>query len=80
MWSNRADIDLPSWLLDDVALLPFNMIRRERRAREVSGELVERLSAGELHLGVQRFDFADAALALDELRAGRVRGRAVLTR
>ncbi|MBO0877796.1 MAG: zinc-binding dehydrogenase, partial [Pseudonocardia sp.] len=75
----RVSIDLPSWLLDEVALLPVNMIRRERRAREVFGELVQRLSAGELYLDVQRFDLADAAHALDALRAGQVRGRAVLT-
>jgi NADPH2:quinone reductase len=71
-------VDLPSWLLDDVALLPVNMIRQERRAREVAGDLVKRLSAGELQVGVQRYEFADAALALEDLRAGRVRGRAVL--
>ncbi|WP_028921020.1 quinone oxidoreductase family protein [Pseudonocardia acaciae] len=75
----RLTVDLPSWLLDDVALLPLNMIRRERRAREVSADLVRRLSAGELHLDVQRFDLADAARALDDLRAGQIRGRAVLT-
>ncbi|QUH02035.1 zinc-binding dehydrogenase [Saccharopolyspora erythraea] len=74
-----VSIDLPSWLLDDVALLPVNMIRREHRAREVAGELVEKLSAGELHVAVQQFDLADAAAALDELRAGRLRGRAVVT-
>lgn len=71
-------VDLPSWLLDDVALLPVNMIRQERRARAVAGDLVKRLSAGELSLAVQKYEFADAALALEDLRAGRVRGRAVL--
>jgi NADPH2:quinone reductase len=55
------------------------MIRRERRAREVAGELVKRLAVGELGVAVQQFDLADAALALDELGAGRVRGRAVVT-
>ncbi|WP_216896878.1 quinone oxidoreductase family protein [Nocardia alni] len=74
----EARIDLPSWLLDDVALLPVNMIRRERRAREVAGPLIERLAAGELSVPVQRFDLADAATALDLLRAGRIRGRAVV--
>lgn len=74
----RAGIDLPSWLLNDVALLPVNMIRRERRAREIAGGLVERLSSGGLRVGVQRFALDDTALALDELRAGRVRGRAVV--
>lgn len=74
----RAEIDLPSWLLDDVALLPVNMIRQERRAREVAGELVERLSAGELQVAVERFGIADIARALEALRSGQVRGRAVL--
>ena len=74
----RVELDLPSWLLDDVALLPVNMIRRERRAREVSAELVGRLAAGELRLAVETFDLADTAAALDALRAGRVRGRAVV--
>ncbi|WP_191243618.1 quinone oxidoreductase family protein [Amycolatopsis deserti] len=71
-------VDLPSWLLDDVALMPVNMIRRERRAREIAGDLVKRLSAGELRVAVQRYDLAEAASALADLRAGRVRGRAVL--
>ncbi|MGM1061571.1 quinone oxidoreductase family protein [Saccharothrix sp. Mg75] len=71
-------VDLPSWLLDDVALLPVNMIRRERRAREVAGDLVKRLAAGELRVGVQEYAFADAASAVEDLKAGRVRGRAVL--
>ncbi|WP_439657641.1 quinone oxidoreductase family protein [Lentzea sp. HUAS TT2] len=71
-------VDLPSWLLDDVALLPLNMIRRERRAREVADDLAKRLSAGELRVDVQRYAFADAASAVEDLKAGRVRGRAVL--
>lgn len=74
----RAEIDLPSWLLDDVALLPVNMIRQERRAREVAGELAGRLSAGALQVAVERFGIADTARALDALRSGRVRGRAVV--
>ncbi|MFJ7945046.1 zinc-binding alcohol dehydrogenase family protein [Streptomyces sp. NPDC096354] len=71
-------LDLPSWLLDEVALLPVNMIRQERRAREVSAELVRRLSTGELSLAVEKFGMAQAPAALDALRNGRVRGRAVL--
>ncbi|MFD4228181.1 zinc-binding alcohol dehydrogenase family protein [Streptomyces sp. NPDC058545] len=71
-------LDLPSWLLDEVALLPVNMIRQERRAREVSAELVRRLSTGELSLPVEKFGLAEAPAALDALRNGRVRGRAVL--
>lgn len=74
----RAEIDLPSWLLDDVALLPVNMIRQERRAREVAAELVARLAAGKLQVAVERFDLADIARALEALRSGRIRGRAVV--
>ncbi|MFC8358700.1 zinc-binding alcohol dehydrogenase family protein [Streptomyces griseorubiginosus] len=74
----HVELDLPSWLLDEVALLPVNMIRHERRAREVSGDLVRRLAEGELTLAVEEFGLADAPAALDALRGGRVRGRAVL--
>ena len=74
----RTEIDLPSWLLDDVALLPLNMIRQERRAREVAPELVARLAAGELRVAVERFGIADIARALEALRSGRIRGRAVV--
>lgn len=74
----KVEIDLPSWLLDDVALLPVNMIRQERRAREVAADLAQRLATGELRLDVESFPLARAAHALDQLRAGQVRGRAVL--
>ncbi|HEY1699629.1 MAG TPA: zinc-binding dehydrogenase [Trebonia sp.] len=75
---SRAEIDLPSWLLDDVALLPVNMIRQERRARQIAPDLVRQLSAGELEVAVERFSLADIARALDALRSGRLRGRAVI--
>ncbi|WP_037362345.1 quinone oxidoreductase family protein [Amycolatopsis orientalis] len=74
----EAKVDLPSWLLDDVALLPVNMIRREREAREACGDLIKKLSEGELEVRVQRYRLADAGAALADLKAGRVRGRAVL--
>ncbi|MFG1682610.1 zinc-binding alcohol dehydrogenase family protein [Nonomuraea sp. NPDC049269] len=71
-------VDLPSWLLDDVALLPVNMVRQERRAREVAPALIDRLATGELTLEVERFDLSEIAKALELLRDGRVRGRAVV--
>lgn len=71
-------VDLPSWLLDDVALLPVNMVRQERRAREIAPLLVEWLLAGELRLNVERFDLSEIGRALELLRDGRVRGRAVV--
>jgi NADPH:quinone reductase-like Zn-dependent oxidoreductase len=74
----RVELDLPSWLLDEVALLPVNMIRQERRAREVAGDLVRRLSSGELTVAVEKFGLDEVPQALDALRNGRVRGRAVV--
>ena len=74
----RTELDLPTWLLDDVALLPVNMIRREKRARQLADGLVDLLADGALSLSVERFALADAAHALERLRSGRIRGRAVL--
>lgn len=74
----RTEIDLPSWLLDDVALLPVNMIRQERRAREIAPGLMRQLSAGELAITVRRFGLADTARVLDDLRSGQLAGRAVV--
>jgi NADPH:quinone reductase-like Zn-dependent oxidoreductase len=74
----RAEIDLPSWLLDDVALLPVNMIRQERRAREIAPELVRMLAAGELQVAVERFSLGEVARALEALRSGSLKGRAVV--
>jgi NADPH2:quinone reductase len=71
-----ATLDLPNWLLTDVALLPLNMIRRERRARELMPGLVEQLAAGKLEVAVETVRLEDAADALARISAGRVRGRA----
>jgi NADPH2:quinone reductase len=72
------ELDLPRWLLDDVALLPVNMIRRERAIRPHLPELEALLAAGELTLAVEEFAMADAARALDLLASGGLRGRAVI--
>ncbi|HEX6360644.1 quinone oxidoreductase family protein [Actinophytocola sp.] len=72
-------LDLPNWLLEDVALLPVNMIRRDATAREHAPMLARLLATGELALEVESFDMADAATALDRLATGGLRGRAVLT-
>lgn len=71
-------LDLPNWLLQDVALLPVNMIRRDRQARALAEELAPLLVSGELTLDVQEFAFTDTARALELLGSGGVRGRAVL--
>lgn len=71
-------LDLPNWLLQDVALLPVNMIRREAAARERAPWLLELLTTGDLTLEVERFGLAEAAEALRRLATGGLRGRAVL--
>lgn len=73
-----VELDLPSWLLDDVALLPVNMIRSEGRARAVSGELMALLAAGDLVLDVETFALDDAPEGLARLAAGQVYGRAAV--
>lgn len=71
-------IDLPNWLLSDVALLPVNMMRRTDRQAELAPVMIERLVAGDLTLAVQRFGLEDIAEALTAMREGRVAGRAVV--
>ncbi len=71
-------LDVPSWLLDDVALLPVNMIRRDASALEYAPLLAELLAKGELTLEVQSYPMAEAAKALQLLATGGLRGRAVL--
>ena len=71
-------LDLPNWLLQDVALLPLNMIRRDRQARALAAELAPLLVSGELQVEVERFGLADAGRALELLSSGKLRGRAVL--
>jgi len=65
-------------LLDDVALLPVNMIRREAAALEYAPLLAELLAKGELQLEVQSFAMDEAAQALHLLATGGLRGRAVI--
>jgi NADPH2:quinone reductase len=71
-------LGLSNWLLDDVALLPVNMIRREREARALLPELAAMLVSGDLTLDHESFGMDDLGQALELLRTGRVRGRAVV--
>ena len=71
-------LDLPNWLLQDVALLPTNMIRRSREARQYAEELAHLLVTGELTLVVEEFGFDDAATVFDRMAKGGLKGRAVL--
>lgn len=74
-----ASIDLPSWLLSDVSLLPVNMIRNEGRARQIMPDLIGKLATGELHVDAETFALEDIAEGLARLRDGSVRGRAVIS-
>ncbi|PIF74333.1 NADPH2:quinone reductase [Variovorax sp. 54] len=71
-------LDIAHFLQRDVALLPLNMFRREAAGRAAAPELLSRLADGRLHLDVQPFALADAALALDWIAQRGHRGRAVL--
>lgn len=71
-------LQLPNWLLQDVALLPTNMIRRDREARALADQLAPLLVQGELNLDVESFGFEDAARVIELLGAGKLKGRAVL--
>ncbi|WP_230591081.1 quinone oxidoreductase family protein [Rhodococcoides fascians] len=75
---NDVSIGLSNWLLDDVALLPVNMIRREESARATVPELAALLAAGDLTLDYESFSLDETGIALDKLGAGKVRGRAVV--
>jgi NADPH:quinone reductase len=73
-----VEIDLPSWLLTDVALLPVNMIRNERRAQQIAPALIRLLAEGNLHVDVETVPVESIADGLVRLREGRVRGRVVV--
>ncbi|MDP9893061.1 NADPH2:quinone reductase [Variovorax boronicumulans] len=71
-------LDIAHFLQRDVALLPLNMFRREAEGRAAAPELLARLADGRLHLDVQSFALADAAIALEWIAQRGHRGRAVL--
>lgn len=75
---NDVAIGLANWLLDDVALLPVNMMRRDAGARAALPELAALLAAGELTMGIETFTLDETAAAVEMLKRGQVRGRAVI--
>ena len=72
-----ATLDLPNWLLDDVALLPVNMMRRQKSARACAPKMAQMLARGDLHLAVESYSFSDSADVLAKLETGGLHGRAV---
>ncbi|GAA0514916.1 zinc-binding alcohol dehydrogenase [Paractinoplanes deccanensis] len=75
----EATVDLPNWLLADVALLPVNMMRHGRRGQELSPALSAQLAAGTLTLAIEQVPVEAAADALARLAKGQTRGRLVVT-
>jgi len=75
---STLQLDIAHFLQRDVALLPLNMFRQEAAGRAAAPELLARLADGRLHLEVQSFALADAAIALDWISQRGHRGRAVL--
>ena len=71
-------LDLPNWLLDDVALLPVNMLHRHAQGEAVADEMSMLLESGELTLAVDAYRLDRAAEAVDALRTGRANGRVAL--
>ena len=74
-----AGMDLPAWLLSDVAVLPVNTISRAAAASRCDPELRAMLEDGRLTLNLEEFPLAAIGDAVTRLRSGLVRGRAVLT-
>lgn len=73
-----ATLDLPNWLLGDVAVLPVNLLRRAGEGNAVVDELTALLVAGELAVTFETFAMSEVEGALRRLVAGQVRGKAVL--
>ena len=74
-----ANMDLPAWLLSDVAVLPVNTISRAAAASRCDPELRAMLEDGRLTLNLEVFPLADVGEAVTRLRSGFVRGRAVIS-
>ncbi|WP_336213184.1 quinone oxidoreductase family protein [Nonomuraea sp. LPB2021202275-12-8] len=75
----RVELDLPARLAHDVDLRFVNMQRRAPQAFAVAGELLLRLSKGELTLALDRYPLDRVADAWQALAGGTAAGRVVLT-
>lgn len=71
-------VDLPNWLLSDVAILPVNLMRREAAARQYAHELLPRIADGTLSIAVDPYPLDEVATAWTRLQQGKLNGRAVI--
>jgi len=74
----QVTFDLPNFVLNNVSLVPVNMLEHDRRAREVSGHLAGKLVSRELRLNVTEYPLDDFAQAISDVARGSLPGRAVL--
>lgn len=75
---SRVELDLPRRMAHDVELLFLNMQRRAPQAFGVAGELLTRLSRGDLRLNLSCYPLEQAGLAWQALADGSAAGRVVL--
>jgi NADPH2:quinone reductase len=74
----QATLDLPNFVLNNVSLVPVNMLEHDQRARKVSGHLATQLLKGELQLEVMEYRLDQFAQAITDVARGALAGRAVL--
>lgn len=74
----RLELDLQAFMHADVSVHPLNMLRRAPGLLDVGDRLARDLAEGRLTLALQHLPLAQAAEAVELVKAGRVRGRAVL--
>lgn len=73
-----ARLNLPRWLLSDVALLPLNMLRRADEAARSAETVAALLADGSVRLNVQVFELPELPEVFVALRAGKLRSRAAI--
>ncbi|MGC8471262.1 MAG: quinone oxidoreductase family protein [Acidimicrobiales bacterium] len=73
----EACFTLPNLLARDVRLLPVNMMRR-RSPRDLEGRLVAQFATGDLQVATVGVEARRLSTAVEQLRAGRARGRVVV--
>jgi NADPH:quinone reductase len=75
----KVHLDLPRWLLSDVALLPLNMLRRADAAARSAETVAALLADGSITLNTSVFALTELPPVFAALRAGQLRARAVVT-
>jgi NADPH2:quinone reductase len=74
-----ATIEIPTWMMAGVTLLPMNMLQQDGRARSLAPTLAARVASGDLRIDLETFTPDQAVGALQRLRDGDIRGRAVMS-